>query len=408
MKHKTVKIRMNVVITLAIILAMGGFLLVRALRADPAAETDAIGYASDTVRAEVMEIVEQGTVQLGSLEQEYQVAQVRILEGRYRDIQLQVDHGRYQILPEGFRLKAGDRILITVGELPDGTFQAYFIDYVRTTPLLVLFGIFVAVSILVSGWKGVQSLVSMGVSVIVIFYFIIPRILAGADPILISIAGSFIFLAVTQYLVYGWTLKTQIALAAIIIAMALTGVLSVVFVNYAALNGFGDENAMFLVQQNGNLNVQNLLIASVIIGALGVLDDLVVGQASAVIELHLANPAMSFQQRFRAAFRIGRDHIAATVNTLVLAYLGASLMMFLLFSLNNPDYLLLININYIAEEIVRSLVGTLGLFAAVPITNLMACWAVDSPERIQKLCRVLGPLVEDNGHGHTHGNDHAH
>jgi len=159
---------------------------------------------------------------------------------------------------------------------------------------------------------------------------------------------------------------------------------------------------MFLVQQAGNLNVQNLLIASIIIGALGVLDDLVIGQASAVIELHFANSELSFQERFRSAFRIGRDHIAATVNTLLLAYLGASLMMFLLFSLNNPDYLLLLNINYISEEIVRSLVGTLGLFAAVPITNLIACWAVDKPDRIQKLCRVLGPLTDDVGPGNHH------
>ena len=388
----------SILFSVVIVLAMALFVLIKESRISDEEPMVSIGYGSSTVKAEVMDVLEEGTVQLGEISQQYQVVEALILEGEYEGNSYSVEHGKYQILPEGFRLDRGDRILVTIGVTPNGDVNTYFIDYMRTTPLLVLFAIFVAASVLVSGWKGIQSLISMAVSVMVIFYFIIPQILDGADPILISIIGSFVFLAATQFLVYGWTLKTHIALIAIIIAMTITGVLSVVFVNYANLNGFGDENAMFLVQQAGNLNVQNLLIASIIIGALGVLDDLVIGQASVVIELHFANPDLGFQERFRSAFRIGRDHIAATVNTLLLAYLGASLMMFLLFSLNNPDYLLLLNINYIAEEIVRALVGTLGLFAAVPVTNLIACWAVDKPERIQKLCRMLGPLTDNDGY----------
>ena len=387
----------SILFSVVIVLAMALFVLIKESRMSDEEPMVSIGYGSSTVKAEVMDVLEEGTVQLGEISQQYQIVEALILEGEFEGFSYSVEHGKYQILPEGFRLDRGDRILVTIGVTPNGDVNTYFIDYMRTTPLLVLFSLFVVVNVLISGWKGVQSLISMAVSVMVIFYFIIPRILNGADPILTSIIGSFVFLAATQLLVYGWTLKSHIAMIAIIIAMTITGVLSVVFVNYANLNGFGDENAMFLVQQAGNLNVQNLLIASIIIGALGVLDDLVIGQASVVIELHFANPDLSFQERFRSAFRIGRDHIAATVNTLLLAYLGASLMMFMLFSLNNPDYLLLLNINYIAEEIVRALVGTLGLFAAVPVTNLIACWAVDTPERIQKLCRVLGPLTDDDG-----------
>lgn len=388
----------SILFSVVVVLAMALFVLIKESRMTDEEPMISIGYGSSTVKAEVMDVLEEGTVQLGEISQQYQIVKALILEGEYEGFSYPVEHGKYQILPEGFRLDSGDRILVTIGVTPNGEVNTYFIDYMRTTPLLMLFAIFVVVNVLISGWKGIQSLISMVVSVMVIFYFIIPQILDGADPILISIIGSFVFLAATQFLVYGWTLKTHIALVAIIIAMTVTGVLSVVFVNYANLNGFGDENAMFLVQQAGNLNVQNLLIASIIIGALGVLDDLVIGQASVVIELHFANPDLSFQKRFHSAFRIGRDHIAATVNTLLLAYLGASLMMFLLFSLNNPDYLLLLNINYIAEEIVRALVGTLGLFAAVPVTNFIACWAVDKPERIQKLCRLLGPLTDNDGY----------
>ena len=391
MKKIRLKLNGNLIFTVLVMLAMAITIIVKET-SRPAQTPDAIGYGSGTVKGEVVQILESGTVQLGSIEQEYQIAQVRILEGDFKDTLVSVDHGAYQILPRGFSLTTGERILVTVGQTPDGALRAYFIDYIRLTPMLVLFAMFVVASILVSGWKGFQSLLSMGVSLLIIFYFIIPRILAGADPIWTSIVGSFIFLAVTQYLVYGWTLKTQVALVAIVIAMTITGFLAVWFVNYTSLNGFGNESAMYLMQQGENLNIQNVLIASIIIGTLGVLDDLVISQASVVMELYSANPNMSFRERFGAAFHIGRDHIAATVNTLVLAYVGAGLMMFLLFSLNNPDYLLLVNINFIAEEIVRSLVGTLGLFSAVPITNLIASWAVDTPERVQKLCRIFGPL----------------
>ena len=387
----------NLIFTLLVVLAMVIIILVKETSAAEQAG-NTIGYSSDVIKAEVVEVLETGRVQLGSIEQDYQIVEVRLLEGEFKDRLVPLEHGTYQILPEGFSLNTGDQVLVTLGEKPDGSLSTYFVDYVRLTPLLVLFAMFIIASLLVSGWKGIQSLVSMGLSLLVIFYFIIPRILAGADPIWTSILGSFVFLAITQYLVYGWTLKTQIALVAIIIAMTITGFLSVWFVNLANLNGFGNENAMYLVQQSSNLNIQNVMIASIIIGTLGVLDDLVISQASVVMELHTSNPNMSFKERYRASFNIGRDHIAATVNTLVLAYIGAGLMMFLLFSVSNPDYLLLLNINYIAEEIVRSLVGTLGLFCAVPITNLIANWAVDTPERINKLCRIFGPL----GSAHKH------
>ena len=312
---------------------------------------------------------------------------------------MQIDHGKRQVRPQGFELGVGDHILVSIGKSPgDDVIRAYFVDYVRTNTLLILSLVFVAVSILISGWKGLRSILSIGVSLVIIFYYIIPRILAGADPIWVSLIGSFVFLAITQYLVYGWTLKTHIALAGILFSVLLTGLLSHSFVNYAYLSGFGDENAMYLIQQAGSLDTRNLLIASIIIGTLGVLDDLVIGQASAVIQLHLANPNLTFRQRFRGSMNIGRDHIAATVNTLLLAYIGASLSMFLLFSINNVDLLRLLNINYISEEIVRSLVGTLGLFAAVPITTAVACLAVDKQSLLEKLTRYLGPLTDEYGH----------
>lgn len=365
----------------------------------PGTNDQSVGYASDTVEAQVVEILEEGETQMGNITQAYQIVKVSILEGDYKNETLQIDHGKRQLRPDGFTLMLNDHVLVTVGVSPEGKLEAYFVDYVRRQSLLILVGIFIIGSFLISGWKGLRSVLSIGISLIVILYYIIPRILAGDDPILASLIGSVLFLALTQYLIYGWTLKTQLALAGITGSVIITGFLSVWFVNYAYLSGFGDENAMYLMQAAGNINIRNLLVASIIIGTLGVLDDLVIGQSSAVIELHIANPALTFRQRFNSAMNIGRDHVAATVNTLVLAYLGASMSMFLLFSINQVNLGSMLNINYIAEEIVRSLVGTLGLFTAVPITTFLACLAVNSPERIQRLTRIFGPLT-DSAHRH--------
>ncbi len=361
-------------------------------------EYTSVGYSGDTVQALVVDIVEEGEIQLGEVTQDYQIASIRILEGEYEGKILQIDHGKRQIRPSGFNLSKGQKILVTIGQSQLGELNAYFVDYMRLKPLLILFLIFVAVNILLNGFKGIRSLLGIGVSVVVIIFYIVPEILAGKDPILISMIGSLVFLAITQYLVYGWTLKTQIAMVGILFAMLVTGIMSVLFVDMALLSGFGDENSMFLVQQGSNLNIKNLLVGSIIIGTLGVLDDLVIGQVSSVVELYQANPSLTFRQRFRGAMNIGSDHVAATVNTLVLAYLGATLSMFLLFSMNNVDFLQLLNINYIAEEIVRSLVGTLGLFTSVPITTLIACWVVNDRDRLDKLNKIFGPLTNEYGH----------
>ena len=363
--------------------------------------SQSVGYSSDTVEARVVEMVDEGTVTLGSITQEYQIVKVKVLDGRYVNETLQIDHGKRQIRPDGFTLKVGDKVMVTVGVSPEGKLEAYFVDYVRKQSLLILVLIFILASILICGWQGLRSVLSIGVSLVVILYYIIPRILAGDNPIVVSLIGSVLFLAITQYLIYGWTLKTQIAMLGIAASVVVTGFLSVWFSQFAYLSGFGDENAMYLMQQAGNINIRNLLVASIIVGTLGVLDDLVIGQASSVIELHIANPSMTFKQRYASAMNIGRDHVAATVNTLVLAYLGASMSMFLLFTLNQVAVGTMINLNYVAEEIVRSLVGTLGLFAAVPITTFLAALAVDSPERIRRLTGIFGPLTESSHH-HLH------
>ena len=337
----------------------------------PDLETSSFG--SETVRAEVTGIIEAGRIELGGRTQNYQIARVEPLEGEYQGVPLEVDYGKRQVRADDYHLKVGDRIMISISRTPDNVVNAYFVDYIRSTPLLILASLFAIAVLLMSRWKGLRSLIGMGFSLFVIIGYIVPHILAGEDPLKVSILGSIILLTVTLYLTYGWNLKSHAAVIGVVIALLVTGALSGFFVNLARLNGTGDENVMFLMQlMDTRIKLRGLLLGGMIIGALGVLDDLVMTQASAVFELHQANPALGSRELFRSAMRIGQDHVAATVNTLVLAYAGASLPLFLMFSLARGDYGYLVNFSFIAEEIVRTLVGSIGLIASVPITTLLA------------------------------------
>src|SRR5215207_6009766 len=281
---------------------------------------------SETAKARVTEIIEEGQIDLGGRFQRYQIARVELLEGEYQGIVMEMDYGRRQVLSSNIYLQSGDNVLVTIGARPDGVLTVYFVDFIRVNSILWLTAIFAVTILIISRWKGLRSLLSMVFSLMVIIGYIIPHILAGEDPLRVSISGSVILLGVTLYLTYGWNLKTHAAVVSMIFVLLITGLLAGLFVIFARLTGSGDENALFLLQMlNTHINLRGLLLGGMIIGALGVLDDLVTTQASAVFELHHVNEALGFQQLFRAAMRIGQDHVAATVNTLVLAYAGASL-----------------------------------------------------------------------------------
>ncbi len=356
-------------------------------------------FGADTVRAQVTQIIEEGEIDMGGRMQTYQIARVNILDGEYAGIIMEIDYGKRQIRSDDYDLSVGDKVVVSISKTPENVINAYFVDFVRTTPILWLTGIFAISIILISRWKGVRALLSTVFSLYIIIGYIIPHILVGEDPLTVSIIGSIILLGVTLYLTYGWTLKTHSAVISMILVLLLTGTLSALFVLFTKLNGTGDENVMFLMQlMETPINLRGLLLGGMIIGALGVLDDLVTTQASAVFELHHANPNFKFRDLFNSAMRIGQDHVAATVNTLVLAYAGASLPMLLMFSLARGDYGYLINFSFIAEEIVRTLVGSLGLIAAVPLTTAIAIFFATKVESLGKWEQILGP--EGDGHSH--------
>ena len=360
-------------------------------------------FGSGTARARVAEIIEDGEIDLGGVVQRYQIARVELLEGEYKGIVMEMDYGKRQVLSNAVYLQPGDAVLVSIGKRPDGVLTVYFADFVRANSLLWLAAIFAGTILLISRWKGLRSLISMAFSLMVIIGFIIPHILAGEDPLRVSIIGSIILLTVTLYLTYGWNLKTHAAVISMVIVLLITGLLAGLSVAFTRLTGSGDENALFLMQMlNTQINLRGLLLGGMIIGALGVLDDLVTTQASAVFELHGANPSFEFRQLFQSAMRIGRDHVAATVNTLVLAYAGASLPMLLMFSLGRGDYGYLVNFEFVAEEIVRTLVGSLGLVTAVPLTTAIAIFFTLRVDTLGQWEQITGPKGSGEGHTHAH------
>jgi uncharacterized membrane protein len=224
---------------------------------------------------------------------------------------------------------------------------------------------------------------------------LIPRILAGSDPVTISIFAAVFIFMFTLYIVHGIGKMTTAAVIGTSISLLITGILAYIFVRVSTLTGLASDEAAFIQVMVGGegLNMQGLLLGGIIIGALGVLDDVTVSQSSTVFELRKANPRMSAAQLFASGITVGRDHIAATVNTLVLAYAGVALPLLILFTQIDEPVLHVINREILAEEIVRTLVGSLGLISAVPLTTGIASWmAVNTP--VDK--------IEDYHHGHHH------
>ena len=360
------------------------------------------GYGEGTVPARVVEIIEEGEIQLGEVPQPYQVMRIELMDGEYRGLLMEIDYGRRQIRQEGISFSPGDEILVTMGRRQDGVLTAYFVDMMRIKPLLWLLLTFIVSIIVISGWKGVRALLAMAFSLLVIIGYIIPHILSGEDPVKVSIIGSAVLLGVTLYVTYGWNLKTHSSVVSMVITLLITGLLTWFFAGLTRLTGFGSEDALFLLQmQDVSINLRGLMLGGMIIGAVGVLDDLVTTQSSAVFELHGTDPGQGSRGLFHRSMRIGQDHVAATVNTLVLAYAGASLPMLLVFTLARGQLSYLVNFEIIAVEIVRTLVGSLGLIFAVPIATGIAAWLVLNAHRLGDYRKFLGP-EHAASHGHSH------
>ena len=339
---------------------------------------------TETMAARVIEVLEEGTIEMdGGGTLPYQRLLLRVEGGSLAGQEVEVEEGTVNIISQDRLFHVGDRVYLERAVGPDGD-RLYISDFRRTGPLFWIVTLFVGLVVLVGRGKGLRSLVGTLFSMVVIFAFIVPQIIAGQDPVVVSIAGSIVLLAVSNYLIYGWNPRAHAAVAGMVLSLVLTGVLAWLFVGWARLTGLSEEGGYLVLELGPGVNLQGLVLGGIIIGAMGALDDVCVGQVSVVFELLDANPDLEWTDLFRRAFNVGRDHIAAMVNTLVLAYTGASLPLMLVFTLYQEPLWRRVNREPIAEEIVRTLVGSIGLVLAAPITNLiaslLACWIVRREE----------------------------
>ncbi|MFG2876176.1 YibE/F family protein [Streptomyces sp. NPDC048337] len=269
---------------------------------------------------------------------------------------------------------------VVVAYAPDAPrdLQYSVIDVNRKFPMALLAGIFAVAVVVVGRMRGLFALIALVVSFGVLTLFILPAILQGSNPLVVAVIGASAIMLIALYMCHGLTARTSVAVLGTLVSLLLIGLLGSLFIGWAFLSGNTDDNTGLIHGLYPDIDMSGLLLAGVIIGSLGVLDDVTVTQTSAVWELHQADPSMGPRGLYRAAIRIGRDHIASVVNTLVLAYAGAALPLLLLFSIANSSMGSVANSELVAEEIVRTLVGSIGLVASVPVTTALAALVVSA------------------------------
>ncbi|MEU9278409.1 YibE/F family protein [Streptomyces sp. NPDC048342] len=276
------------------------------------------------------------------------------------------------------QLHEGEKVVAAYEPSAPRDLQYSVTDVNRKFPMALLAGIFALAVVVVGRLRGVMALVALAVSFLVLTLFILPAVLQGSNPLLVAVVGSSAIMLIALYMCHGLSARTSVAVLGTLVSLCLIGLLGSEFIDWAALTGNTDDNTGLIHGLYPSIDMSGLLLAGVIIGSLGVLDDVTVTQTSAVWELHEANPTMGWRGLYRAGIRIGRDHIASVVNTLVLAYAGAALPLLLLFSIAQSSVAAVANSELVAEEVVRTLVGSIGLVASVPVTTLLAALVVSA------------------------------
>jgi len=272
-------------------------------------------------------------------------------------------------------VEPGDQVVLLYTPDTFSGVQYQIIDHQRGQQMWLLV-IAAALAIIAFGrWRGLAALAGLAVTFAILLMFVVPAILDGRPALLVAVVGSAAIMLLVLYLTHGFNVPTSVAVLGTLSSLVLTGLLAAATTTAFHLTGVASEEASFLTLTYQSVNMQGLLLAGILIGSLGVLDDVAVTQAVTVSELAAANPALTGRQLYRAAARVGRSHIASVVNTIVLAYAGASLPLLLLIAGAHAPLGQMLTGQLLAEEIVRSVVGTMGLLAAVPITTALAALA---------------------------------
>ncbi|MFJ6673010.1 YibE/F family protein [Actinosynnema sp. NPDC091369] len=289
------------------------------------------------------------------------------------------------------KFTVGDAVVLSYGGGdPNDSTSYQLADFQRGVPLLLLAVLFAAAVLLLGRWQGLAALGALVLSFVVLVLFVLPAILAGESPLTVAVVGAGLIMFVVLYLTHGVSARTSTAVLGTLVSLALIGVLGALFSAFGKLTGLDQDTANLVSLLGHGIDTRGLLLAGTIIGALGVLDDVTVTQTSAVWELRRANPSLGFRELYAAGSRIGRDHLSSVVNTLVMAYAGAALPLLLAFALSGRTLGEILTAQDVAQEVVRTLVGSIGLVAAVPITTALAAF-VAARETVPDVAEPVEP-----------------
>jgi uncharacterized membrane protein len=298
-------------------------------------------------------------------------------------------------------LQEGDTVQLMLVPAQDDQPPAYsFLQVQRGAPLSLMLVLFLVVVAVVARWRGILALVGLGFGGLVVVKFMLPALLDGQSGLLVALIGSSAIMFVVLYLAHGLSVRTSTALAGTLFGVAITAGLGLIAVEMARLSGVADDEGATLASFVTTMSPQELLTCAIIVAGLGVLNDVTITQSSAVWELRAAAPGMGRRELFRSGMRIGRDHIASTIYTIVFAYAGAALPVLLLLFLYERPVLDLLQTESMSEEIVRTLASAIGLVLAVPVTTAIAALTVGAAKAPP--AAVSGDELDGPGHsGHV-------
>lgn len=343
-------------------------------------------------KARVVEVISERRELIPSTDTEmvFQELRVEFLQGKFKGTEATFTN---DYIP----LETGDRFIARIIEHSDGLTEYVVSDFERRPVLAVLTALFLAAVIVFGRMQGLRSLVSLGVSILAIFYFLIPMLLKGYHPVVLSTitAAAILFFAI--FFTHGFNRKSLIAFSGTTIAVVITGVLAQISVTLGHITGFASHEAVYLnFNTGGTLDFAGLFLAGIMIGMLGVLDDISITQVAVVRELYGVAPHLTQKELFASAIRVGKEHVGSLVNTLVLAYVGVALPSLLYFSTTYSSVGQMINMEIFASEVIRTIIGSIGLILTVPITTLLAV-------RFLRDFKGKKLTLDELEHGHSHG-----
>lgn len=367
LKHS--KLRIILFLSILIITSsLAGFSMAESAGYDGASSQNAF-------EGRVLEVLEEKTNPNGGY---YQKLKIKVHSANFPEEGVVVENG-FGDMPGTQKYKSGDTVILMSFTDSSGESNFYITDFVRRGQLASLFIIFLVLSITIAGKRGFTSILGMLFTFLIILHVVLPKLSMGSKPIATILLFSLLVIPITFYLSHGLNKKTSVAIIGTFISLLFTVILSAIYVNSAKISGYTTDEASFLqIMKEGTINMRHIFLAGIIIGFLGVLDDITVSQSAIVFQLKSANKKYTFSDLYKKSMDIGKDHIASMINTLVLVYTGASLPLLLLFTDSSKRFNEVINYEIIASEVIRTLLGSIGLVIAVPITTAVAALVAES------------------------------